>query len=54
MSDLPARATEQYTDLLMFIYRDEVYDLGNPNKTTAEIMSLDIAMAQQGRSLWEP
>lgn len=37
MSDFPARAIGQYADLLMFIYRDEVYDPDSSDKNTAEI-----------------
>ncbi|MDZ4200691.1 MAG: DnaB-like helicase C-terminal domain-containing protein [Gallionella sp.] len=38
MSDLPARAIGQYSDLLMFLYRDECYNPDSEYKGMAEIV----------------
>lgn len=38
MSDLPAREIGQYADLLMFIYRDEYYNLHSEYKGLAEVI----------------
>ena len=38
MSDLPERMIAQYADLLIFIYRDEVYDPHSIDKGTVELI----------------
>ncbi len=38
ISDLPARAISQYPDLLMFLYRDEVYSHDSEDEGTAEVI----------------
>lgn len=36
--DLPAHSIEQYADLLMFLYRDEVYDPDSDDRGLAEVI----------------
>jgi replicative DNA helicase len=38
LSDLPSSVIAQYADLLIFLYRDECYDLNSPSQGMAEVI----------------